>query len=106
MLNIGQNDHTPYVFISYTKAQFEAGDDQATSANYQWLFKGAIHATHFYADSLGDNPRKPRAFWIDTECQPLRRFNEVTRTEYNVTGEMDIKKLVDHDVSFLFDSRV
>jgi len=103
MLNIGQDDHTPYVFISYTKAQFGAIGDQAAN-NYQRLFSWAMNATHFYADSLGDDHRKPRAFWIDIECQPLRRFDEETGIEYEVAGEMDIKKLTNHDVSFLFDS--
>src|SRR5438046_2396882 len=98
MLNIRQDDHTPYVFISYTKAQFETNDDQETNQNYQWLYSYAIKATRFYANSLGDHPRKPRAFWIDIECQPFRRFDDETEIEYEVTVEMkmDRKKLVDH----------
>lgn len=99
MLKIGQDDHTPYVFISYTKVQFGTNDDQAA---YQRLYSWAIAATDFYADSLGDHLRKPRAFWIDIECQPLRRFDEATKTEYSVSDVIDVKNLVDHDVSFFF----
>ena len=96
MLNVQQGDHTPYVFISYTKTQFD-GDQ---TEDYQYLYAYAVKATNFYAESLGDAPRKPGAFWIDIECQPLYRFDEETGTQHEVSDEMDIKTLVDNDVGF------
>jgi hypothetical protein len=84
-----QNDHTPYVFISYTKIQFRSPDDRQTSANYQLLYALAIEATRHYAHSIQDEERRPRAFWLDMECLQNR----------NVGSEAEQKKLTDLDVS-------
>ncbi|KIW99999.1 uncharacterized protein Z518_10927 [Rhinocladiella mackenziei CBS 650.93] len=84
---VPDNDNTPYVFISYTKAQFRGGQ------NYNHLFLWAIHATQEYAKSINDEERRPRAFWLDTHC--LRILEGATDEERRRLADQAIYSMSD-----------
>ncbi|OAQ59325.2 3-hydroxyisobutyrate dehydrogenase protein [Pochonia chlamydosporia 170] len=98
-----QNDHTPYVFISYTKEQFDIpNDSQATHQNYQNLFAWAINATAYYAENLVEGARTPKAFWIDCKCQPAKRVDASGQVNDNLS-EREKKELIDRDIYTMSD---
>lgn len=84
-----QDDHTPYVFISYTKSQFRGASQEQTNANYQLLYSLAIKATLHYAKSIDDEARRPTAFWLDIEC--LRSCNVGSEAEQKRATDQDVR---------------
>ncbi|RFU33032.1 hypothetical protein B7463_g3304, partial [Scytalidium lignicola] len=106
---VGRDDHTPYVFISYTKAQFcvVKGNDQdkkaMTENNYAQLCAQAVDAVQDYATSVKDDYKKPRAFWLDHLCMPLSKYDETEKCEREVTDPDEIKELTDDDVYTMSD---
>jgi hypothetical protein len=52
----------------------------------------------YYATLVTDEHKKPRAFWLDFECQPFRRFDEETGKDHEVTSEEEKIDLMDHNV--------
>jgi hypothetical protein len=58
----------------------------------------AIRETSNYANSIKDDTRKPKAFWIDSKCQPQRKYIEEKDKVEEVTDEDKQKLLTDQDV--------
>lgn len=107
-----QNDFTPYVFISYTKEQFNSpsssnsdtndNDNSATSQNMADLYADCIGAATFYANQSGSNPEQ-YAFWLDEECQPMRYTDDDTN-EIEVSDAAAQQRLADRDVRIVFET--
>jgi hypothetical protein len=97
------NDHTPYVFISYTKIQFDSEKKKEQDDNYQLLYAMAVRETFMYANSVQGHERKPNAFWLDGICQPCSRYIEEEDRVEEVTDEDEKKLLIDQDVYTISD---
>ena len=59
----------------------------------------AIRETINYANSVQDHAPKPKAFWLDSKCQPHRKYNEKENKVEEVTDKDEQKFLTDQDVS-------
>ncbi|PVH70359.1 hypothetical protein DL98DRAFT_504723 [Cadophora sp. DSE1049] len=101
--DVRPNDHTPYVFISYTKGQFDCNDEEQKINNYQSLYAMALRETFKYANSVQDSARKPKAFWLDTFCLPHRKYIEEEDRVEKVTDSAELKALTDQDVYTMSD---
>jgi hypothetical protein len=60
----------------------------------------ALNETLKYANSIKDSARKPKAFWIDLQCQPRQKYIEKENRVENVEDPAELKLLMDQDVSF------
>ena len=59
----------------------------------------AVRETFIYANSVQDPEQKPNAFWLDSQCQPHRKYIEEEDREEEVTDEDEKKLLTNQDVS-------
>ncbi|KAF8851592.1 hypothetical protein BDZ45DRAFT_707817 [Acephala macrosclerotiorum] len=98
-----EDDHAHYVFISYTKIQFDSKDEKEQEDNYQLLYDMAVRETFKYANSVRDHAQKPKAFWLDGLCQPYRKYIEEEDRVEEVTDEDEKKLLTDQDVYTMSD---
>jgi hypothetical protein len=60
----------------------------------------AIRETSNYANSIQDGTQKPKAFWLDSKCQPHRKYIEEENKVEEVTDKDEQKLLTDQDVSY------
>lgn len=100
---VKMNDNSPYVFISYTKTQFNSENEEEKNKNYQSLYSMAIREAFIYSHSVQDSGRKPVAFWIDTHCQPHTRYIEKENRIEDVTDPDERKTITDQDVYTISD---
>ncbi|KAF4637689.1 hypothetical protein G7Y89_g402 [Cudoniella acicularis] len=98
-----ENDYTRYVFISYTKTQFDSDSEEEKGANYQLLYAMALWETFIYANSVQDHTRKPEAFWVANLCQPQSKYIEKEDRVEAVQDADEKKLLTDQDVYTMSD---
>lgn len=59
----------------------------------------ALRETQNYANSVRGRAPEPKAFWVDSQCQPHRKYLEEEDKVEEVTDTDERKFLTDQDVS-------
>ncbi|KAI1773003.1 hypothetical protein F4818DRAFT_424588 [Hypoxylon cercidicola] len=98
------NDYTPYIFVSYSKTQFLVNHGQDEARDEENMNRLKAFVLQALLEMRGsDSAAKPRAFWIDTLCQPFQAYNEQTGQEYEVNEAKEKERLTDYDVYTMSD---